>query len=86
MTKDYKSTLNEDTVASFMGKRVEQQPADNEKIKPGWHMAQDAKTERCQIVLRPLTKQGIKAAAVANGVSFNEMVHNILDQYLEDHK
>lgn len=84
MTKDYKSTLNEDTVASFMGKKAEQ-PIDPAAVPAGFKMIKVAKTERCQIVLRPLTKKGIQQAARANGLSFNEMVHNILDQYLEDH-
>lgn len=49
----------------------------------GYKFIKVSKSERCQIVLRPETKQGIKDLAKISGLSFNELVHQILDEYLE---
>ena len=36
-----------------------------------------------QLLVRPATKEAIKKAAAAQGLSMNDLVNNILDEYAE---
>lgn len=43
----------------------------------------EVKSKRVQIVLRPSVYEGIKAASKADGTSFNDYVHRLLEEDLK---
>ena len=55
------------------------QPPKGYKINP---LYVEVKSRRIQLVLKPSLYERAKAKAAADGVSFNELVHLALEQYL----
>ena len=51
-------------------------------VPKGYKLVQESKTARTQILLRPTTKEALKAEADAQGISLNELVNKIIDNYL----
>lgn len=56
---------------------VQEQPADGYKLNP---LYVEKKTKRVQLVLQPSLYDKVKAAADADGVSFNEYCHRLLEE------
>lgn len=52
-------------------------------IPKGYKLVKEAKSERTQFLLRPTTKEAIKEAAAERGVSMNDLVNDILDEYIK---
>ena len=52
-------------------------------IPQGYKLTRESKSLRMQLLVRPLTKEAIKAEADAQGVSMNDLVNTILEEYLE---
>ena len=52
-------------------------------IPKGYKLVKENKSERMQLLVRPATKEAIKKAAAAQGLSMNDLVNNILDEYAE---
>lgn len=52
-------------------------------IPKGYRLAKEYKTERMQLLVRPATKEAIKKAAAAQGLSMNDLVNQIFDEYIE---
>lgn len=52
-------------------------------IPKGYKLAKENKTERMQLLIRPATKEGLKKAAKEENISVNELVNNILDEFIE---
>lgn len=52
-------------------------------IPKGYRLAKENKSERMQLLVRPTLKEGIKKAADAQGISTNDLVNNIFEEYLE---
>lgn len=52
-------------------------------IPKGYRLAKEYKTERMQLLVRPTTKEAIKKAAAAQGVSMNDLINQLLDEYAE---
>ena len=48
-------------------------------IPAGYRLAPELKTERIQLLVKPSTKEVIKAKADAEGISLNECVNQILE-------
>lgn len=57
-------------------------PPDGITIPKGYRLVPEFKSERLQLLVRPEIKEGIKQAAAAQGVSMNELINRILDEYL----
>lgn len=55
------------------------------EIPEGMQLVKEYKHTRAQLLMRPTTKSAIIRIAQENGISFNEMVHRILDEYIETH-
>lgn len=49
----------------------------------GYQLIKEYKTERMQIMLRPETKKAVKKAAAAQGLSMNELINQILEEWIE---
>ena len=52
-------------------------------VPKGYKLVQESKSARTQILLRPTTKETLKAEAEAQGMSLNELVNIIIDEYLD---
>lgn len=61
----------------------ETQPQEGVAIPKGYKLVKENKSERMQLLVRPATKEAIKKAAAAQGLSMNDLVNNILDEYAE---
>ena len=53
------------------------------KVPAGYRLQREYKSERMQLLIRPSTKQVIKKQAAAQGISMNDLVCKILDEYAE---
>lgn len=65
----------------------EEQPevtqADSFAAPKGYRLVREQKSERMQLLIRPTTKEAIKKAAQAQGISMNDLVNQLLDEYAE---
>lgn len=52
-------------------------------IPKGYRLAKEYKSERMYLLVRPTTKDAIKKAAAAQGVSMNDLINQLLDEYAE---
>lgn len=52
----------------------------------GYKVVKENKSERMQILLRPTTKDAIRELAAEQGLSMNDLVNNIFEEYIERHK
>ena len=55
----------------------------NEAIRSGlWKLVREAKSERLQLLVRPTTKEAITEIAKEAGISVNELVNRILENFI----
>ena len=53
-------------------------------IPKGYKLVKENKSQRMQLLVRPTLKDAIRAEAEAQGgISMNDLVNNILEEYLE---
>lgn len=52
-------------------------------IPEGYKLVRENKSARMQLLIRPAVKDAIKAEAAAKGVSMNDLVNDIFEEYLE---
>lgn len=53
------------------------------KVPAGYRLQREYKSDRLQLLIRPTTKKRIKQRAAALGISVNDLVNQILDEYTE---
>lgn len=53
------------------------------EVPKGWKLTREARSERIQLLVRPSTKDKLKAEADRQHRSLNEYVNDILEQYIE---
>lgn len=63
--------------------KVQEKTQEDFTIPKGYKLARENKSERMQLLVRPTTKEAIKKAAAAQGVSMNDLINQILDEYTE---
>lgn len=64
-------------------KAQEEQTAPAVNIPKGYRLEKELKSERLQLLIRPTTKQALKDKATKEGVSVNDLINSILDEYTE---
>lgn len=52
-------------------------------IPKGYKLVKENKSQRMQLLVRPAIKDAIRAEAEAQGLSMNDLVNNIFEEYLE---
>ena len=57
--------------------------AEGLNIPKGYRLAPEFKSDRMQLLVKPATKEAIRQAAAAQGLSMNELINRILDEYAE---
>ena len=55
----------------------------NGDIPKGYVLVKENKSERMQLLVRPTLKEAIKKEAQAQGLSMNDLINNIFEEYLE---
>lgn len=80
--KDFKKSTAELFIST--ADEPQEAPAQNAAVIPkGYKLVKEPKSARLQLLVRPLTKEGIKRAAEAQGLSMNDLINQILDEYIE---
>ena len=73
--------------ADFISSAAEpQQPAEGFTIPEGYMLKKESKTARLQLLIRPTTKTRMRKLAAAEGISLNELVNQILDEYVDERR
>lgn len=52
-------------------------------IPKGYRLERETKSVRLQLLVRPATKEAIKDLAAAQGLSMNDLINSILEEYIE---
>lgn len=52
-------------------------------IPKGYMLVKENKSERMQLLVRPTLKEAIKKEAQAQGISMNDLINNIFEEYLD---
>jgi predicted HicB family RNase H-like nuclease len=62
-------------------KQEELQPAF--AVPEGYRLVKEYKSERMQLLVKPATKKAIKKAAYSQGMSMNDLINKIIEEYIE---
>lgn len=82
--KDFKKNTAELFISAAEKEEVAPvQPAAGVTIPKGYKLVKENKSERMQLLIRPTIKDAIKAEAEALGLSMNDLVNSIFEDYLE---
>ena len=57
------------------------EPETPTSLAKGYQIIPEYKTERLQLLLKPSTKQDLKAIAAEEGTSVNDLINKILEDY-----
>jgi hypothetical protein len=57
--------------------------AADQTIPEGYRLVKETKSERMQLLVRPSIKKRLKAEAQAQGLSMNDLINNLLEEYIE---
>ena len=55
---------------------------DNIPLPNGMQLVSEPKSERIQLLMRPITKKLIKQGAKSKGVSMNDWINTILEEHI----
>ena len=83
-----KKDFKKNTAELFISAAEEAAPVKEEKaagvnIPKGYKLVKENKSDRMQLLVRPALKEAIKKEAAAQGLSMNDLVNNIFEEYLE---
>lgn len=83
MAKNFKKNTAELFISAADAPQDTPQTQDGVTIPKGYKLVKENKSERMQLLVRPATKEAIKQEAAAQGISMNDLVNNIFEDYLE---
>ena len=82
--KDFKKNTAELFISAAEEREAPQQMQDTGVTIPkGYKLVKENKSQRMQLLVRPALKDAIRAEAEAQGLSMNDLVNNIFEEYLE---
>lgn len=82
--KDFKKNAAELFIsAADEAQETPQTAQEGVTIPKGYKLVKENKSERMQLLVRPTLKEAIKQEAAAQGLSMNDLVNNIFEEYLE---
>ena len=82
MAKSFKKSADA-LFVSVPEEQLEATQTDSFTAPKGYRLVREQKSERMQLLIRPTTKEAIKKAAQAQGISMNDLVNQLLDEYAE---
>ena len=81
--KNFKNPAMQFISAADAEGQQETQQQESVTIPKGYKLVKENKSERMQLLVRPALKEAIKQEAEAQGLSMNELVNTIFEEYLE---
>lgn len=83
--KDFKKNTAELFISAAEKEEVApvQPAAAGVTIPKGYKLVKENKSDRMQLLVRPALKEAIKQEAAAQGLSMNDLVNSIFEEYLE---
>lgn len=82
--KDFKKNTAELFISAAEEQEAPQQMQDTgTNIPKGYKLVKENKSARMQLLIRPALKDAIRKEADAQGLSMNDLVNNIFEEYLE---
>ena len=83
-----KKAFKRDTSELFISSSEEQEtPHQTERtgaaIPKGYKVVKENKSQRLQLLVRPTLKNAIKEEAAEQGLSMNDLINNIFEEYLK---
>lgn len=79
MGKDYKMNA----VETFFSQAKKAEPPKPAGTPEGYVLVKERKSERLQLLIRPNTKKGLQREADREGISVNELINKVLEEYIE---
>ena len=79
MGKNFKK----DTASLFLSEAPEPEQTGQE-VPRGYKLVKESKSGRINLLVRPSTKEALKEEADRRGISTNELINKILEDYIED--
>lgn len=85
MAKNFKKNVAEQFIstATEEPEAPKQIQGEGLNIPIGYKLVKENKSVRLQLLIRPTTKETIKKLAEAQGISVNDLINKILDEYAE---
>lgn len=86
-----KPTMTGDVVLSIIGspQEPERNPTtatpEGIEVPKGWKLLRESKTERLQLLIRLTTKNDMRRVAAEQGRTLNDLVNEILENYVKDY-
>lgn len=82
--KDFKKNTAELFISAAEEQEAPQQmQGTSVTIPKGYKLVKENKSQRMQLLVRPTLKDAIREEAEAQGLSMNDLVNNIFEEYLE---
>lgn len=82
--KDFKKSAAELFITSAQDEQAQQiESKSRDFIPKGYKLVKENKSERLQLLIRPTLKEAAKQEAAARGVSVNDLINSILEEYME---
>ena len=82
--KSFKGDTTEFFISAARNAPAPSEKTDGATIIPkGYTLVKENKSERMQILIRPTLKDAIREEAKAQGLSMNDLVNNIFEEYIE---
>ena len=82
--KDFKKNAVEMFISAAEEQEAPQQMQEaGVTIPKGYKLVKENKSQRMQLLVRPALKDAIRSEAEAQGLSMNDLVNNIFEEYLE---
>lgn len=81
--KDYKMDVMREFMSAPEAPEAPQKAQDGANVPKGYVLVRESKSARMQLLVRPTTKEALRRAAGAQGLSVNDLVNQILDNYIE---
>lgn len=80
-----KSFNDNDVVRNFITQptetpRPEEQPFE---VPKGYRLERELKSDRLNLLIRPSTKEELKRIAARKGISLNDLINTIFEEYIE---
>lgn len=85
--KDFKKTAAELFISAAEDPKeniiADPTPSTGAIIPKGYKLVKENKSERMQLLIRPSIKDAIRQEAMAQGLSMNDLINNIFEEYIE---
>ena len=83
MAKSFKKNAAELFISTPEAPEAPEAIQEGVTVPKGYKLVRENKSARMQLLVRPTTKEAIKKIADMDGVSMNDLVNSIFEEYIE---